>query len=121
MPKINKAEILNSIQGETELRLYFDNGYRTSTKFSPSDSMNQVASQLHQLAELVLSGTTAKKFKIKYVHPETHEWEEVEEIFSDAGDLLALGWAQDAGYSLADKGQYEIHEWVDNKYWKQVS
>jgi len=53
---------------------------------------------------------TNKKFEIEYVDPETGEWTKIECAFEDLADFPAKVWAEDYGYTLADKGRYRVRE-----------
>jgi len=49
-------------------------------------------------------------FKIEYKDPETGERREVEFTDFDTADFTARYWAEDYGYTLADKGWYKVTE-----------
>lgn len=51
-----------------------------------------------------------KKFRIRYKDPDTGQIETVEQEFEDGDGIPAIAWAKDYGYTLADKGWYEVKE-----------
>jgi hypothetical protein len=54
-----------------------------------------------------------KTFKIAYINPEKEDYEYVVKTFEDWVEdgevkITAEEWAEDLGYTLADKGWYEV-------------
>ena len=48
------------------------------------------------------------KFNITYVDPETEEMVEEIREFEDGAGLSAMEWAEDYGYTAADKGYHTV-------------
>lgn len=49
-------------------------------------------------------------FEITYTDPKTNETAKVEKEFEDSHEFPAKMWAEDYGYTLADKGWFMVRE-----------
>ena len=58
-----------------------------------------------------------KIYKIVYKKPDTEEFTEVIKRFEDSEDITAYQWAKDYAYSVSDKGDYTITEYLEGVKW----